>query len=129
MLPQTRRFNDHEFLFVYDGKMEAGKMDRKFGATSAVSLALGHTIVAKTELSHKIKHSFINRSVYAPTLALSHELWVATERTRSRVQAAEMRVAGWLGLRDRVRSSNIWGARTRAAALWRQKGPVEVVEA
>lgn len=38
----------------------------------------------------------------------SHELWVATERTRSRVQAAEMRVAG-LGRRDRVRSSNTCG--------------------
>ncbi|KAI3352723.1 hypothetical protein L3Q82_019304 [Scortum barcoo] len=44
----------------------------------------------------------------APTLTYGHELWVMTERTRSRIQAAEMsflrRVAG-RSLRDRVRSS------------------------
>ncbi|KAK0146650.1 putative uncharacterized transposon-derived protein F52C9.6 [Merluccius polli] len=48
----------------------------------------------------------INRRV-VPALTYGHELWVVTERTRSRVQAAEMsflrRVAG-LSLRDRVRS-------------------------
>ncbi|TWW64246.1 hypothetical protein D4764_03G0012540 [Takifugu flavidus] len=52
----------------------------------------------------------IYRSVFVPTLTYGHELWVMTERTRSRVQAAEMsflrRVAG-LSLRDRVRSSAI----------------------
>ena len=40
-----------------------------------------------------------------------HELWVVTERTRSRIQAAKMsflrRVTG-LRLRDKVRSSDIW---------------------
>ena len=50
----------------------------------------------------------IYRSIYAPTLTYGHELWVMTERTRSRIQAAEMsflrRVAG-RSLRDRVRSS------------------------
>ncbi|TWW80631.1 hypothetical protein D4764_01G0004460 [Takifugu flavidus] len=52
----------------------------------------------------------IYRSIFVPTLTYGHELWVMTERTRSRVQAAEMsflrRVAG-LSLRDRVRSSAI----------------------
>ncbi len=50
----------------------------------------------------------IYRSIYVPTLTYGHELWVMTERTRSRIQAAEMsflcRVAGH-SLRDRVRSS------------------------
>jgi len=45
-----------------------------------------------------------------PTLAYCHELWVVTEITRSRIQAAKMsflrRVAG-LSLRDSVRSSDI----------------------
>ena len=45
-----------------------------------------------------------------PTLTYGHEGWVMTERTRSRVQAAEMsflrRVAG-VSLTDRVRSSAI----------------------
>ncbi|TWW71157.1 hypothetical protein D4764_17G0006400 [Takifugu flavidus] len=48
--------------------------------------------------------------IFVPTLTYGHELWVMTERTRSRVQTAEMsflrRVAG-LSLRDRVRSSAI----------------------
>lgn len=53
---------------MYDGKVEAGEKDRKFGATSAVSLALCRTVAAKTELSRKIKR-FINGSVYVPTLS------------------------------------------------------------
>ncbi|KAK3523969.1 hypothetical protein QTP70_017490, partial [Hemibagrus guttatus] len=50
----------------------------------------------------------IYQSIYVPTLTYGHELWVMTERVRSRIQAAEMsflrRVAG-RSLRDRVRSS------------------------
>ncbi|TWW55039.1 hypothetical protein D4764_09G0000880 [Takifugu flavidus] len=50
------------------------------------------------------------RSIFVPSLTYGHELWVMTERTRSRVQVAKMsflrRVAG-LSLRDRVRSSAI----------------------
>ncbi|KAK0132479.1 putative uncharacterized transposon-derived protein F52C9.6 [Merluccius polli] len=56
------------------------------------------------------KQCIVNTSIYVPALTYGHELWVMTERTRSRVQAAEMsflrRVAG-LSLRDRVRSSVI----------------------
>jgi len=58
-------------------------------------------------LSIFIALSFI---YYVPTLTYRHELWVVTERTRSRIQAAEMgflsKVSG-LSLRDRVRSSII----------------------
>ncbi|TWW77324.1 hypothetical protein D4764_12G0007140 [Takifugu flavidus] len=61
------------------------------------------------ELSRKMKLS-IYRSIYVPILTYSHQRWVMTERTRSRIQAAEMsflrRVAG-LNLTDRVRSSDI----------------------
>ncbi|XP_054656606.1 uncharacterized protein LOC129194983 [Dunckerocampus dactyliophorus] len=71
--------------------------------------SLYRTVVVKRELSWKAKLS-IYRSIYVPTLIYGHELWVMTERTRSRIQAAEMsilrRVAG-LTLRDRVRSSVI----------------------
>ena len=67
------------------------------------------TVVTKRELSRKAKLS-IYRSIFVPTLTYGHEGWVMTERTRSRVQAAEMgflrRVAG-VSLRDRVRSSVI----------------------
>ncbi|TWW67330.1 hypothetical protein D4764_02G0003710 [Takifugu flavidus] len=65
--------------------------------------------MVKRELSRKAKLS-IYQSIFVPTLTYGHELWVMTERTRSRVQAAEMsflrRVAG-LSLRDRARSSAI----------------------
>ena len=51
----------------------------------------------------------IHQSIFMPTLTYGHELWVVTERTRSRVQVVEMsflhRVDG--GWRDRVRSSAI----------------------
>ena len=70
---------------------------------------LHSSVVVKKELSRKAKLS-IYRSIFVPTLTYGHELWVVTERTRSRVQAAEMsflrRVAGF-SLRDRVRSSVI----------------------
>ncbi|TWW59887.1 hypothetical protein D4764_06G0014170 [Takifugu flavidus] len=52
----------------------------------------------------------LHRSIFVPTLTYGHELWVMTERTRSRVQAAEMCFIRWvagLSLRDRVRSSAI----------------------
>uniref|UniRef100_A0A3Q2W121 Transposase Tc1-like domain-containing protein n=1 Tax=Haplochromis burtoni TaxID=8153 RepID=A0A3Q2W121_HAPBU len=60
-------------------------------------------------LSVKAKLS-IYRSIYASTLTYGHELWVVTERTTSRLQAAEMgflpRMAG-LSLRDRVRTQSL----------------------
>ncbi|TWW73493.1 hypothetical protein D4764_15G0008870 [Takifugu flavidus] len=85
------------------------KIDRRIGAASAVMRTLHWSVVVKRELSQKAKLS-IYRSIFIPTLTYGHELWVMTERTRSRVQAAKMsflrRVAG-LSLRDRVRSSAI----------------------
>ena len=67
--------------------------------------ALHRSVLVKRELSRKSKVS-----IYQSIFAYGHELWVVTERTRSRVQAAEMsflrRVTG-LSLRDRVRSSVI----------------------
>ena len=95
-------------LFTSEGRMER-EIDRRIGAASAVMRALHRSVVVKKELSRKAK-LLIYQSIYVPTLTYGHELWVVTERTRSRVQAAEMsflrRVAG-LSLRDRVRSSVI----------------------
>ncbi|KAK0137935.1 putative uncharacterized transposon-derived protein F52C9.6 [Merluccius polli] len=91
-----------------EGRMER-EIDRRIGAASAVMRTLHGSVVVKRELSRKAKLS-IYQSIYVPALTYGHELWVMTERTRSRVQAAEMsflrRVAG-LSLRDRVRSSVI----------------------
>ncbi|KAM4551690.1 putative transposon-derived protein F52C9.6 isoform 1-T3 [Odontesthes bonariensis] len=95
-------------LFTSEGRMEQ-EIDRRIGAASAVMRALHRPVVVKKELSQKAKLS-IYRSIYVPILTYGHELWVVTERTRSRIQAAEMsflrRVSG-LSLRDGVRSSVI----------------------
>lgn len=108
LLPQVEEFKYLGVLFTSEGRKEC-EIDRRIGAASAVMRSLYRSIVVKRELSQKAKLS-IYRSIYIPTLTYGHELWVVTERMRSRVQAAEMsflrRVAG-LSLRDRVRSSDI----------------------
>ncbi|TWW55998.1 hypothetical protein D4764_09G0010480 [Takifugu flavidus] len=92
ILPQVEEFKYLGVLFTSEGRMER-EIDRRIGAAP---VRCGEEIY---------------RSIFVPTLTYGHELWVMTERTRSRVQAAEMsflrRVAG-LSLRDRVRSSAIW---------------------
>ena len=107
-LPQAKEFKYLGVLFTSEGKVER-EIDRRIGAAAAVKQALHRSVLVKRELSRKAKLS-IYWSVYVPTLTYGHELWVVTERTRSRIQAAEMsflrRVAG-LSLRDRVRSSDI----------------------
>ncbi|TWW67270.1 hypothetical protein D4764_02G0003110 [Takifugu flavidus] len=108
ILPQVEEFKYLGVLFTSEGRMEQ-EIDRRIGAASAVMRTLHRSVVVKRELSQKAKLS-IYRSIFVPTLTYGHELWVMTERTRSRVQVAEMsflrRVAG-LSLRDRVRSSAI----------------------
>ncbi len=106
LLPQVEEFKYLGVLFTSEGRMER-EIDRRIGAASAVMRSMYQSVVVKKELSRKAKLS-IYRSIYVPTLTYGHELWVMTERTRSRIQAAEMsffrRVAG-RSLRDRVRSS------------------------
>uniref|UniRef100_A0A8C6NQ68 Reverse transcriptase domain-containing protein n=1 Tax=Nothobranchius furzeri TaxID=105023 RepID=A0A8C6NQ68_NOTFU len=108
VLPQGEEFKYLGVLFTSEGKLER-EIDRWIGAASAVMRALYRSVVLKKELSQKAKLS-IYRWIYVPTLTYGHELWVATERTRSRIQAAKMsflcRVSG-RSLRDRVRSSVI----------------------
>jgi len=108
ILSQAEEFKYLGVLFTSEGRMER-EIDRRIGAASAVMRALHRSVVVKKELSRKAKLS-IYQSIYVPTLTYGHELWVVTERTRSRIQAAEMsflrRVSG-LSLRDRVRSSVI----------------------
>ncbi|KAK0156594.1 putative uncharacterized transposon-derived protein F52C9.6 [Merluccius polli] len=108
ILPQVEEFNYLGVLFTSEGRIER-EIDRRISAASAVMRTLYGSVVVKRELSRKAKLS-IYQSIYIPALTYGHELWVMTERTRSRVQVAEMsflrRVAG-LSLRDRVRSSVI----------------------
>ena len=108
ILPQVEEFKYLGVLFTSEGGMER-EIDRRIGAAAAVMRTLHWSVVVKKELSRKAKLS-IYRSIYIPILTYGHEAWVVTERTRSRIQAAEMsflrRVSG-LSLRDRMRSSVI----------------------
>ncbi|XDV44325.1 hypothetical protein PO909_012625 [Leuciscus waleckii] len=101
-LPQVEEFKYLGVLFTSEGRMER-EIDRRIGAASAVMRSMYRSVVVKKELSCKAKLS-IYRSIYVPTLTYGNELWVMTERIRSRIQAAEMsflhRVAG-RSLRDR----------------------------
>ncbi|KAI3358013.1 hypothetical protein L3Q82_003033 [Scortum barcoo] len=109
VLPQVEEFKDLGVLFTSEGKMER-EIDRRIGTASAVMRSGYRTVMVKKEPSRKVKLS-IYWSVYGPTLTYGHELWVMTERTRSRIQAAEMsflRRAAGRSLRDRVRSSVTW---------------------
>ncbi|XP_070404401.1 uncharacterized protein [Nothobranchius furzeri] len=108
VLPQVEEFKFLGVLFTSEENLER-EIDRWIGAASAVMRALYQSVMVKRELSQKAKHS-IYRSIYIPTLTYGHELWVVTERTRLRIQEAEIsflcRVAG-LSLRDGVRISVI----------------------
>ncbi|KAK3524866.1 hypothetical protein QTP86_010089 [Hemibagrus guttatus] len=105
-LPQVEEFKYLGVLFMSEGRMDR-EVDRRIGAAAAVMRSMYRSVVVKKELSRKAKLS-IYQSIYIPTLTYAHELWVMTERIRSRIQAAKMsflrRVAG-CSLRDRVRSS------------------------
>ena len=93
-------------LFMSEGRLEH-KIDRQIGAAAAVMRSLYRSVIVKRELSRKAGQA-IYWSIYVPTPNYGHELWVMTERIRSRIRAAEIsflcRVAG-RSLRDRVRSS------------------------
>ena len=86
-----------------------GEISRRLGQVAAMMQSLYRTVVVKRELSHKAKLS-IFRALYIPNLTYGQELWILTERMRSRVRAAEIsflrRMAG-LTLHNRVRSSAI----------------------
>ena len=105
-LPQVKEFKYLGVLFTSEGRAEK-EISRRIGAAGAVLQSLYRTVVTKRELSRKAKLS-VYRAIFVPTLTYGHEVWVMTERIRSRIQAAEMsflrRVAG-VSLRDRVRSA------------------------
>ncbi|MDG2595023.1 reverse transcriptase domain-containing protein, partial [Vibrio parahaemolyticus] len=82
VLPQVEEFKYLGILFTSEGRMER-EMDRRVGVASAVMRALRRSVMVKTELGRKAKLS-ISWSISVPTLTYGHELWVVTERMRSR---------------------------------------------
>ncbi len=87
-LPQVEEFKYLGVLFTSERRIKP-EVDRRIGAASAVMRSMYRSVAVKKELSCKAKLS-IYRLIYVPTLTYGHELWVMTERTRSRIQAAEM---------------------------------------
>ena len=106
LLVWLKEFKYLGFLFTNERKGKTEKeISRRIGAAGAVLQSLNRTVVTKRELSQKAKLS-VYRAIFVPTLTYGHEVWVMTERIRSRIQVAKMsflrRVAG-ISLRDRVR--------------------------
>ncbi|KAK3515853.1 hypothetical protein QTP70_034764, partial [Hemibagrus guttatus] len=129
VLPQVEEFKYLRVLFTSEGRMDC-EIDRRIDAAAAVMQSMYQSVVVKKELSRKVKLS-IYQSIYVPTLTYGHELWVMTERVRSRIQAAEMsflrKVAG-RSLRGKE-LCHPGGVRSRAAAPLHGKGAVEVAQA
>lgn len=78
---QGAEFKHVRVLLPSEGRKEADT-HRRIGA------AVHQPVVMKKELNHKAK-LWISWS-YLPALTCGHELWVMTEGTRSRIQAANM---------------------------------------
>ncbi|KAK3565439.1 hypothetical protein QTP86_009697 [Hemibagrus guttatus] len=124
VLPKVEEFKYLGVLFMSEGRMDR-EIDRRIGAAAAVMRSMYRSVVMKKKLSRKAKLS-IYQSIYVPTLTYGHELWVMTERIRSRIQAAEMsflcRVAG-CSLRDKGAGGN-WatvGRRSRGGRRVRRQ--------
>lgn len=108
LLEQVEKFKYLGVEFTSDGKWEV-ELSRRIALAGAIVQQLRRSVILKRELGINAKLA-IFKSVFRPTLTYGHEPWVMTERTRSRVQAAEMaflrRTVGLTRL-DRVRSSAI----------------------
>ncbi len=63
----------------------AGSKSDLFPVHVGLMRSMYRSVVMKKELSCKEK-LLIYRSIYVPTLTYGHELWVMTERTRSRIR-------------------------------------------
>ena len=67
--------------------------------------------------------------MYVSTLTYDHELWVVTERMRSRIQMSFLRRVAWFSLSDRMRSLDIQGRLRVELPLLCGEEPVEIVQA
>ena len=80
-------FGSVGFLYTSDGKMER-EIDCRIGAAGAVLSSLYHSVMTKRELSHKA-NLLVYRSIFVSTLTYGHQGRVMTDRSRSRIQAAD----------------------------------------
>ena len=88
VLRQVEKFKYLGVAFTSDGRQDK-EIDARIGQASAVLRELQRSVVLKRELSQTAKLA-VFKSIFVPILTYGHELWVMTERVRSRIQAAEM---------------------------------------
>src|SRR5690606_19463265 len=95
-------------MFSSDGRQEK-EIDRRIAQASVVARELWRLVVCNARLSQEAKLA-VYRSLFKSILTYGHESWILTERTRSRVQAAEMRflrrIVGVTRM-DRIRNDDI----------------------
>ena len=107
-LKQVEKFKYLGVWFTSEGRDDT-EIATRVGRAGAIMRELGRSVVRKAELSRKAKLSVFH-SMFFPTLIYRYEHWVVTEKTRSRVQAAEMRflrgISGVTRL-EKVRNSEI----------------------
>jgi len=92
---QAKEFKYLRVLFTRERKMERDRQPDRWSSET------GPDRLGEEELSQKEKLS-VYWSVYIQNLTEGHELWVRTERMRSRIQVANMSFL-CRSLRDRVR--------------------------
>ncbi|CAM1319476.1 Uncharacterised protein r2_g2780 [Pycnogonum litorale] len=107
-LEQVEKFKYLGVVFTSDGRRDI-ELDTRIAAAGAVMRQLQRLVLLRRELGVRGKLA-VFKSVFVPIVTYGHEPWVMTERTRSRIQAAELaflgRISG-LTMLDRVRSSEI----------------------
>ena len=105
---QAQEFKYLGVMFTSDGRQDR-EIDRRINQASGVSRELWKTVVGNARLSQDAKLA-VFKSLFRPILTYGQESWILTERTRSRVQAAEMRflrrIAGVSRI-DRIRNTDI----------------------
>lgn len=120
---QVEEFKYLGVLFASDGKQDR-EMDRRINQASAILCELGRMVISNRHLSKKARLS-VYKSLYRSVLTYGHESWIMTERTRSRIQASEMRflrkIEGVSRI-DRIRNSTIRDAlNIEPLLLWIEK--------
>ena len=105
---QAQEFKYLGVMFTSDGRQDR-EIDRRINQASGVSREMWKTVVGNARLSQDAKLA-VFKSLFRPILTYGQESWILTERTRSRVQAAEMRflrrIAGVSRI-DRIRNTVI----------------------
>jgi exonuclease III len=106
-LRQVEEFKYLGIMFTSDGRQEK-ELDRRINLASVVMRELWR-LAGNERIPMEAQIAVFN-SLYKSVLTYGHESWILTERTRSRVQAAEMRyLRRILGVsrRHRLRNDSI----------------------